>query len=50
MNAIRWWLFRRFSSIGWAICPEPQKSDLQRVMPSWADCAEAWKKEAGQDG
>lgn len=37
MNAFRWWLFKRLSEIGWRICPEPQRTDLQYVMPSWGD-------------
>jgi hypothetical protein len=32
---LRWWLFRRLSSLGWWICPEPHKSHLQSVMPTW---------------
>lgn len=29
MHRIRWWLFKRLSKIGWRICPEPERSDLQ---------------------
>lgn len=32
---LRWWLFKRLSSLGWWICPEPHKSRLQSVMPTW---------------
>lgn len=32
MNAIRWRLFGLISWIGWAVCPEPQRSDLRRRM------------------
>lgn len=35
MNTIRWKLFKIISVIGWAVCPEPQRSDLQKVMPNW---------------
>lgn len=35
MTAIRWWLFKRLSDIGWEICPEPHKSNLLARMPSW---------------
>lgn len=37
LTAIRWWMFVRLSSIGWWICPEPHRSRLQSVMPSWKD-------------
>jgi hypothetical protein len=29
MNKFRWWLFKLLSKVGWAICPEPQQSDLK---------------------
>ncbi len=29
MNLFRWWLFKSWSKVGWAICPEPQRSDLK---------------------
>lgn len=35
MNGLRWWMFKKLSSLGWWICPEPHKSNLMRVMPSW---------------
>lgn len=33
----RWWLFKRISAVGWWICPEPHRSDLQAVSPTWAE-------------
>ena len=36
MLELRWWLFKRLSELGWWICPEPHKSRLQAVMPTWA--------------
>lgn len=37
MNAFRWWLFKQLSWIGWAICPEPHRTNLHAVMPTWKD-------------
>lgn len=37
MSNLRWWLFRRLSALGWWICPEPHKRNLQKVMPTWDD-------------
>lgn len=41
LTALRWWLFRRLSELGWWICPEPHKSNLQAVMPTWGAIAKA---------
>ncbi len=41
INSFRWWLFKRLSSLGWWICPEPHKSRLQAVMPSWEALSKA---------
>lgn len=35
LNRLRWKAFKWLSAIGWAICPEPQRTALQRVMPTW---------------
>lgn len=35
MNRIRWAIFCALSVIGWRICPEPQRSALFRLMPTW---------------
>jgi len=38
MNKLRWWLFKKISRIGWAICPEPQRTELymnMRFDPNW---------------
>ena len=35
MSGLRWWLFKKISIFGWWVCPEPQRSDLLQVMPSW---------------
>lgn len=32
INKTRWRLFRMISVIGWWICPEPQRSDMQGRM------------------
>jgi hypothetical protein len=32
MVAIRFWLFKRISAVGWWVCPEPHKSNLLRRM------------------
>jgi len=32
MNAFRWWLFKKLSRVGWAICPEPQRTRLYQSM------------------
>lgn len=37
---LRWWLFHRLSELGWWVCPEPHKSNLQSIMPQWKDYAE----------
>ncbi len=34
---LRWQAFRFLSWVGWAICPEPHRSRLQRVLPEWED-------------
>lgn len=35
MTQLRWWIFQRLSAIGWRICPEPHRSRLQNVTPTW---------------
>ena len=40
MNAIRWQIFKWLSALGWAICPEPQKSVLQDNLLSWKELEE----------
>lgn len=35
MDGMRWTIFKLLSRLGWWICPEPHKTNLQRVMPSW---------------
>lgn len=42
MIAIRWWMFKKLSVLGWWICPEPHKSRLQSVTPSWEQMNEWW--------
>lgn len=37
MHAIRWKLFKLLSRLGWWVCPEPDKSNLTAVMPTWDD-------------
>ncbi len=37
LNEIRWQLFKALSWIGWKVCPEPHRTLLQSVSPSWAD-------------
>lgn len=28
----RWWLFKKISRVGWAVCPEPHRSKLYQSM------------------
>lgn len=37
MTAFRWWAFKRLCALGWLVCPEPQRSDLQSRLPQWHD-------------
>jgi hypothetical protein len=39
MTNFRWWIFKRLSSLGWWICPEPHRTNLQRATVSWAEYA-----------
>lgn len=32
MRQLRWWLFKVLSRIGWAVCPEPYRSDLRHRL------------------
>ncbi len=32
MHWLRWKMFKALSYVGWAICPEPERSDLRRRM------------------
>lgn len=40
--SLRWWLFKKLSALGWWICPEPHKSRLQSVTPSWKQMHDWW--------
>ncbi len=42
MSAFRWWLFKRLSSLGWYICPEPHRTNLQRATVSWPEYAKKY--------
>jgi hypothetical protein len=34
----RWWLFKRLNAVIWKICPEPHKSNLERIVTvQWKD-------------
>lgn len=40
MSEFRWWLFKKISRIGWAVCPEPHRSRLYQSLhfsPNWKD-------------
>lgn len=37
MTTLRWRLFKIISAIGWWVCPEPHKSNLQSQLPQWKD-------------
>lgn len=37
MARFRWWLFKATSNIAWRICPEPHRTRLQSMMPTWRD-------------
>lgn len=53
MTSFRWWLFKRLSAIGWRICPEPHRSRLQSVMPTWEHARTMWEiveRERQRDG
>ena len=38
---LRWWLFKRLSAIGWAICPEPDRTILRGIFRTRWDELEA---------
>lgn len=31
LHAIRWWAFQKIFNLVWKICPQPQRSQLQKV-------------------
>ncbi|RRY22071.1 hypothetical protein EGJ57_04700 [Brucella anthropi] len=35
LNELRWQLFKALSWIGWKVCPEPHRTRLQQVTPTW---------------
>lgn len=37
ITKIRWWLFKQISVIGWKVCPEPHRTNLQIRMATWND-------------
>ncbi len=37
VNELRWQLFKVLSWVGWKICPEPHRTRLQSVSPSWGE-------------
>jgi len=37
LNELRWQLFKALSWIGWKVCPEPHRTRLQSISPTWAD-------------
>lgn len=37
ITVIRWQLFKWISAIGWMVCPEPHKTNLQKHMNDWRD-------------
>lgn len=39
LTAIRWWLFRRLSELGWWVCPEPHRSTLKATYRFDAELA-----------
>lgn len=40
MSWLRWTTFKFLSWVGWKICPEPHRSNLQAVMPPWGEIDE----------
>jgi len=44
MNKFRWRIFKLLSVIGWAICPEPQKSNIMKKMFTWDELKDIDKK------
>lgn len=38
INAFRWWLFKRLNVLIWGICPEPHRSNLEKIVTvKWKD-------------
>gem|GEM_PF-2727540 len=37
ITEIRWQIFKALSWVGWKICPEPHRTRLQRVTPTWKE-------------
>jgi hypothetical protein len=35
MTRLRWQLFKIISAIGWWVCPEPHRTNLQAGIPTW---------------
>jgi hypothetical protein len=46
MTTLRWQLFKILSYIGWRICPEPHRSNMQAMMPSWQEIKERYGHDA----
>lgn len=38
MMRFRWWLFKKLSTLGWWVCPEPHRTNLRAVFDvRWDD-------------
>lgn len=35
INELRWKVFKALSWIGWKVCPEPHRTRLQSMSPTW---------------
>ncbi len=46
MTEFRYWLFKKISAIGWRICPEPHRSNLQRGVGTWEEVHERMNRGA----
>jgi hypothetical protein len=45
VTAIRWWLFKRLSALGWWICPPPHKENLKAIWVIGIDQVDGEKRE-----
>lgn len=39
MDAFRWWLAKMLNNLAWIICPEPERSRMERA---WNSVKEDW--------
>lgn len=42
MNSVRWWMFMRLHGLGWAVCPEPERSIFRSL---WNERLGQWNAE-----